>query len=447
MKKAVIVVYFIFMFLVSVAQDWNPYVKNGSINPETLLPMEFKGTGDFSFQLGNSGQHPMQLVRNQEMTLVISLSYGIPGNTDPIAAVGGTWADKFTWSYDASVKTFFAVQNQEIPGDSYGSLVISYQADTNSPETNPSNGLKVNIQPPPYTNGVNLTEDDDLSLYTFVRAKDFSDAPQSYGIASHEINIHKNPETGKYENYLYLGHIVDPEPSGLFSEKADGDDSTAADDEDGVIFPFLVQGDTAYIKVIVTVHDFGSGMLNAWFDWNGDGDFNDSGEKIPSPVNVFESDTIVIPVVVPSGAITEKPAYARFRLGNNKVNSPVGESPWGEVEDYMIQILQAPQIDVKKVLTSNSDPDNSGPLTVDDVMTYLITITNNENKVLNNITVSDDRLSLSENICNSLKPGESCVLVGTYKVKPDDIITGNIKSTTTIGSDGTAPVYRSIILF
>jgi hypothetical protein len=446
MKKAVIVTCFIFMVLVSVAQDWNPYVKNGAANPDPLLPVEFKGIGDFSFQLGNDGPS-LPLVKNQEMTLVITLSFGIPGNTDPLTSIGGTWASKFIWSYDASVKSFLAVQNQEIPGYSEGSIVINYQVDTNSPETNPSNGLKVNIQPPPYTNGVNLTDDDDLSVYSFVRAKDFSDAPNSYGIASHVINIQKNPETGEYENYIYLGHTVDPEPSELFSETADGDDISGADDEDGVIFPLLVQGDTARIKVIVTVHDFGSGMLNAWFDWNGDGDFNDSGEKIPNPVNVFESDTLVVPVVVPSGAITAKSTFARFRLGNNKVISPVGESPWGEVEDYIIHILKAPQIAVEKVLISNSDHDKSGSLTVDDLMTYSIKITNNENEVLSNITVSDDKLSLSQNLCTSLKPGESCVLVGTYKIKPDDIITGNLKSTTTVGSDGNGPVRDSIILF
>ncbi len=52
---------------------------------------------------------------------------------------------------------------------------------------------------------------------------------------------------------------------------ADGDDLNNIDDEDGVVFPPLTRGLTASISVTIV----GIGYLNAWIDWNGDGDFND----------------------------------------------------------------------------------------------------------------------------------------------------------------------------
>ena len=447
MKKALIALNFVFVILFAVAQDWNPYVNQGVANPDPLLPVEFDGTGVFSFHIGNTGNKPLSFVRNQEMTLVISLSNGIPGTENPLAAIGGAWADKFNWSYDASFNTFFATQNQEISDRSEGVISINYRTTVNSPEANPSNGFKVNIQPPPYSNGVNLTDDDDLSVYTFVRAKDFSDAPGSYGMASHAINVLKNPETGEYENYIFLGHLVDPEPFALSSANADGDDNDATDDEDGVIFPKLVQGDTADILVIVTVHDFGTGLLNSWFDWNGDGDFEDSGEKISNPVSVFESDTVILSVAIPSDAISSKTVFSRFRLGDRKVISPVGESAWGEVEDYMINIQKAPKIAVKKILTSNADGDLSGSVTADDILNYTITIINNSDTLLNNLVISDDKLDFTENNCTSLEPGESCILIGTYKVKQEDLVAGNVESTITVGSDEMAPIHDTVTLF
>jgi hypothetical protein len=447
MKKALIALNFVFVILFAVGQDWNPYVNQGVASPDPLLPVEFNGTGIFSFHIGNNGNKPLSLIRNQEMTLVISLSNGIPGTANPLSAIGGIWADKFNWSYDASFNTFIGIQNQEISDHSEGVIRINYTTTVNSPEASPSNGFKVNIQPPPYSNGVNLTEDDDLSVYTFVRAKDFSDAPGSYGTASHVINVQKNPETREYENYIFLGHSVDPEPFELLSANADGDDNDGTDDEDGVIFPILVQGDTVDIQVIVTVHDFGAGLLNAWFDWNGDGDFDDSGEKIPNPVSVFESDTVIITVAIPSDAVTSKPVFSRFRLGNIQVTSPVGESAWGEVEDYMINILETPKIVVKKVLTSNADGDLSGSVSVNDILTYTVKIINNSDTLLNNLGISDDKLIFSENNCTNLKPGESCILIGTYKVKQEDLVSGNVESTITIDSDETEPIHDTLILF
>lgn len=319
------------------AQDWNPYVGQASISPSPLIPAEFDGTGEFIFKAGNSGSSVMRLVKNQEMTMMITLSLGIPVGENPASSVGGSWASLFTWSYDPQVKTFTGIQNQDIPAESEGNVVIRFKVVANSGASSPSNGCNVNLQQPPYTNGVNFTHDDDVSAYTYIRAFDYGDAPDRYGEAVHEIDVSRENGKGNYLNYVYLGSMVDPEPSALYSAGADGDDFHGKDDEDGVLFPELVRGDTVAVPVKVTVHEGGYGVLYGWMDWNADGDFTDPGEKITGPVDYFESATTTLTLEIPGNAETSRPVYARFRLGENKSN-PSGPQAWGEVEDYQLFI-------------------------------------------------------------------------------------------------------------
>ena len=147
--------------------------------------------------------------------------------------------------------------------------------------------------------------------------------------------------------------------------------SVGADDEDGVSFiseenPYgvLNHGVATPIDVSVT----GGGILEAWIDFNADGDWDDPGEQIiPQPntasfnqlrsellpeelqgvvSNVF-SDTggvstrtfgIVVPETapIPPTAVT---TYARFRVSQEGGLTSEGLALSGEVEDYAIQIL------------------------------------------------------------------------------------------------------------
>lgn len=322
------------------AQAWNPYVSRASISPSPLVPAEFEGTGECAFILGNSGTHVIKLVKNQELTMMITLSLCVPAGANPLDAIGGSWSEKFQWAYDSQINTIIGTQKEDIPAAGEGSVVIRFKVIHNSPASAPANGFNVNLQQPPYTNGINLTHDDDVSAYTFVRASDFGDAPEIYGEAVHEVNVQKDRGTGNYANYVYLGLSVDPESKSFYSEDADGDDVHGKDDEDGVIFPDLVRGDTVSVPVRVTVHEGGYGVLYGWIDWNGDGDFTDPGEKVAGPLDFFESGTTTLTLEVPAQTDTKRPVYARFRLGENK-SSPTGSHSWGEVEDYRLTILES----------------------------------------------------------------------------------------------------------
>jgi len=356
--KILVVTILLFLFPGLKPQEWNPYVAHAAISPAPLIPAEFEGIGEFTFVLGNSGSSVLKLVKSQEMTMIITLSLGIPADEDPLRSIGGSWARKFNWSYDSQINTFTATQIEDIPAGSEGNLVIRYKVGANSPATAPANGGNVNLQQPPYTNGINLTHDDDISAYTFVRAFDHGDAPEKYGAAIHEINVSRDRATGHYLNYVCLGSLVDPEPAPLYSTGADADDLNEKDDEDGISFPELERGDTVSVPVTVTVHEGGYGVVYGWMDWNADGDFTDPGERVAGPLDFFESGTKTLTLAVPANADTIRPVYARFRIGENKPN-PFGPNAWGEVEDYLVNV-QAQKPDGESLLIPGFSPHNPG---------------------------------------------------------------------------------------
>lgn len=155
---------------------------------------------------------------------------------------------------------------------------------------------------------------------------DFGDAPAVYGSVDHVM-----------DNQKYLGSAPDGEASQQYSDEATGDDLNGRDDEDGVIIPDLVQGNKATIQYIVVTPLFTAVYFSAWFDWNGDGDFNDPGERVANNVIRSLPNTYNLDITVPAEAIAGKPTFARFRLGP-RVNTPTGTASSGEVEDYMVRI-------------------------------------------------------------------------------------------------------------
>jgi hypothetical protein len=130
------------------------------------------------------------------------------------------------------------------------------------------------------------------------------------------------------------------------------------DDEDGVVFSsefnptgVFNRGFITPISVTVT----GGGVLEAWIDFNADGDFTDPGEQIINPL-VNEDDKLAIfpnnvtavpltrtfPIEIPAttAAVTVPTfTYARFRVSTDGGLAPTGLALSGEVEDYRITIL------------------------------------------------------------------------------------------------------------
>ncbi|MCK5738597.1 hypothetical protein KAH55_05425, partial [bacterium] len=155
---------------------------------------------------------------------------------------------------------------------------------------------------------------------------DLGDAPDSYAtlLASNGANHVVTPN-------LNLGATIDAEADGLPTPGADGDDLNATADEDGVTFPVpLVAGLAATINV-----DGGpsGGELDAWIDFNGNGQFDHPSELLTGATVSLSAGANVVPIMVPVAAVPG-PTYARFRLSTAGGLSPDGPADDGEVEDY-----------------------------------------------------------------------------------------------------------------
>jgi hypothetical protein len=169
MKRYLMIPAIAFLPLASFAQNWNPLVNSGTVNPAPLLPVELNGTGTLSFNVGNSGSDSLTVgtTSNNQMKLVITLSNGIPDNVNPNAAVTGTMASKFTWIYNSAQKTYTATQTQTILGLEMGTILIAYKVTQNSSSGTLANGFNVNLTAPAYASVSNSQPDDNTSSYTY----------------------------------------------------------------------------------------------------------------------------------------------------------------------------------------------------------------------------------------------------------------------------------------
>ncbi|NJL60339.1 MAG: hypothetical protein HC887_12610, partial [Desulfobacteraceae bacterium] len=195
---------------------------------------------------------------------------------------------------------------------------------------------------------------------------DFGDLPDTgagIGAGNYQTNLsdsgarHIRPMTG---SAIRLG-LTDPdtETDGHPGINADGDDTTGSDDENGITFlDPIMPGQTYRVQVVVSS---GTGRLNAWIDFNGDGDF--TGEQINNGTflvdgtsvtnvndTVLSAGTHTLTFTAPTSTVPfATTLYSRFRITADLPNqyegvtpstpSPIGLAYSGEVEDYALMSL------------------------------------------------------------------------------------------------------------
>lgn len=145
---------------------------------------------------------------------------------------------------------------------------------------------------------------------------------------------------------VFLGESVDVEEDGQPNEKALGDDDSEEDDEDGVIPPtadglVFPPGKNTLSVVTVCEAAVKSCVLQAWIDFNQDGDFKDKGEHIANNLRLSTGKHEIelnVPILPPHTAVD---TYLRLRYSTQSALPATGFAPDGEVEDYMIR-FQAP---------------------------------------------------------------------------------------------------------
>ncbi|GAB5518540.1 MAG: hypothetical protein RhofKO_07910 [Rhodothermales bacterium] len=165
-----------------------------------------------------------------------------------------------------------------------------------------------------------------------------------------------------------LGDHIDPdfEVQGQFDALED-DMNQQLDDEDGIQlldgFGTAIHPDAglhATLRPGTTVNllplPSADGRLDAWIDWNRDGDWDDEGEQVFTSVDIGpemdEDDALTIDV--PSDAALGY-TFVRFRLSKEGGLAPTGFAITGEVEDLLLEVAET--------INVANESSNEAPLT------------------------------------------------------------------------------------
>jgi hypothetical protein len=131
------------------------------------------------------------------------------------------------------------------------------------------------------------------------------------------------------------GPARDFEPDGQPSITSSGADAAGvADDEVGVVFrKALIAGKKGRVDVTASA----VGMLDAWIDFNNDGDWSDPGEQVFASQALLAGLNVLKPIV-PADALANESAVARFRFSSAGGLAPTGLARDGEVEDHVVAV-------------------------------------------------------------------------------------------------------------
>ena len=199
-------------------------------------------------------------------------------------------------SYDSS-SGIWQVGVLEVGESATLQIAVTVDPDASGSLTN--NATISNLDQP--DNNPNNNADD--AAINVITGSDYGDAPTSltsidaslsniYASASHEL-----------DGLTYLGNLVDADPANQPSVNADGDDTNGSpNDEDGVTFPLA--GNTRVLSAgqsnSLTIQASRNGILNAWIDWNQDGDWTDPNEQLATDVTLTAGDnTLTVTVPTP----------------------------------------------------------------------------------------------------------------------------------------------------
>lgn len=164
--------------------------------------------------------------------------------------------------------------------------------------------------------------------------QDHGDAPNTYGDPRHDINAS-----------ILIGLVNTAETSPVDTPDATGDSG-----DDGVNPPLLNRGVLSSIDVAVTGTN---GRLQAFIDFDGDGTFTTSGDRIATDVQdggAGDADGVAdgnirLSFTTPLSAITGN-TFARFRWGTQAGIDATLTASNGEVEDYQVSIAADPPASV-----------------------------------------------------------------------------------------------------
>ena len=177
---------------------------------------------------------------------------------------------------------------------------------------------------------------------------DFGDAPAPYP------TLRANNGPRHVPAGPTLGANRDAEADGQPTAGAVGDDDNGVpDDEDGVSFVSpLIVSHSAGKTGSVTVDASAAARLDAWIDFNSDGDWADGGEQIFTDYAVAAG-SHAYSFTIPAGPY-DGTTYSRFRLSTAGGLPVTGPADDGEVEDHQVTLV--PEL----TITGVTLPEGSG---------------------------------------------------------------------------------------
>lgn len=173
---------------------------------------------------------------------------------------------------------------------------------------------------------------------------DFGDAPLAY-----PVTLAENGAAHVVVDGFRLGPTITEESDGQHSAAANADSG-----DDGVTFTSLAAGVNTTVIVNAVVPAGTTAYLDAWFDLNQDGDWDDPGEKLIDRFPLVNGNNTV-PFRYGNATALRGTTFARFRLSSTGTSSPRGIAPDGEVEDYRVTVAGPPFQNPANNLDVNND--------------------------------------------------------------------------------------------
>lgn len=291
-----------------------------SVGSATVKPLE-SDTVQFRIDdVENMGAFTLTVSFDNTVALITGIAAGALSITDSGVA-GSNAAGQFSASYFAA---------SPVSGD-FLICTLTFQA-VGPPGAH--SDLTVGVATLVDTSGVPLSYSTVDGDFDIEMVYDFGDAPDP----TYPTELGSNGARHGIVPGFLLGTLLDWEDDGQPNASATGDDNAGADDEDGVSFTSRITPErTATVDVTAS----SVGLLDAWVDFNDDGDWSDTGEQ------VFSSEALVaglnsLSFAVPENAVYTASTFARFRFSSAGGLPHDGLADDGEVEDYEAVIEPTP---------------------------------------------------------------------------------------------------------
>jgi outer membrane protein OmpA-like peptidoglycan-associated protein len=285
-----------------------------------------EGTADNSFTLTVTNTNDAPTVANpiadQTATADSAFSFAVPGNTFADVDSGDTQTLGAKLTSGANLPSWLTFT----PGTSTFS---------GTPTDEDAGVLDIRVT---MTDSGSASVTDDFTLTTSALDRDYGDAPTTAQLAG--FNYPSARHAVPTNPTIYLGTAPDIDVASLPSATALGDDAGGSDDEDGVSSFALA---TAASGSSVSVNVVGGGRIDAFVDFNADGDWDDVNEQIFTSEDVSAASgattlNFTSPTIDSKQYLAGK-FFSRWRHSTAGGLTQSANAADGEVEDHLFEIV------------------------------------------------------------------------------------------------------------